>query len=291
MLVANRSELEALRAALGDRSFDLVLDAILYRPDDARAALDLFQGRVWQRYVFISTDFVYGGEPRHFPLDEDAPREALSGYGRNKAACEDVFFAAWEQEQFPATILRPPHILGAGGQLGTGSREGRDPWLLWRLRNGQPICLLEGGALLIQPVHKTDIARACLAVATSEATRGRAYNIAGPDCVTTQRYYELVAGLIGAPLTVLSLPSGAYVAAFPDNAPFAQNRAYSTTRLKNDSGFSPTIRLADALAEVVADLDAKGVPPGEPPQTETPLAASLREREAAVETLLRADAR
>jgi len=112
--VANRSEPDALRAALADcGDFDIVLDAILYRPDDAQAALDLFRGRTG-RYVFISTDFVYGGEPRTFPLTEDAPRRAASAYGRDKAACEDVFFAAWEQEHFPAVILRPPHILGAG---------------------------------------------------------------------------------------------------------------------------------------------------------------------------------
>jgi nucleoside-diphosphate-sugar epimerase len=176
-----------------------VLDSILYRPEDAHSAVDLFRGGRAGRYVFISTDFVYGGEPRTFPLDEDAPRHASGNYGRNKALCEDVFFDAWERERFPAVILRPPHILGVGGLLGTGSLEGRDPWLLWKLRNGWPIPLLDGGALLIQPVHKNDIARACLAVCQTDKTLGRAYNLAGPDCVTSRRYYEIVADVAGAP--------------------------------------------------------------------------------------------
>ncbi len=286
-LTANRSEPGLLREALQERSFDLVLDAILYRPDDARAAVEIFRGRV-ARYVFISTDFVYGGEPRIFPLSEDAPRRALSRYGRDKAACEDIFFDAWERERFPVTILRPPHILGAGGHLGTGSREGRDPWLLWRLRGAHAVCLLEGGALLIPPVHRDDIARACFAVAQSEKALGRAYNIAGPDCVTTKRYYELVAEIAGAPPpTMLSLPAAAFVAAFPDQAPFTQNRAYALDRLQADTGFAPTVRLPDALAEMVADLDARGLPQGPPPETETPLVTLLRAQAEAVTEALR----
>ncbi len=289
-VIANRSEPNALRAALADQGdFDLVLDAILYRPDDARAALDLFRGRT-SRYVFISTDFVYGGEPRMFPLAEDAPRQAASAYGRDKAACEDVFFAAWERERFPAVVLRPPHILGAGCLLGTGSREGRDPWLLHRLRQGEPVALLDGGALLIQPVHRDDIARACLAVAASEQTPGRAYNIAGPDAVTTRRYYEMVAEAAAAPPpNVSSLPSEAFVAVFPDRAPFTLNRCYSLNRLAADADFTPRMRLFDAIVEVVAALDAAGPPPGEPPppaQT-TPLHLLLQTQSAALRETLR----
>jgi nucleoside-diphosphate-sugar epimerase len=283
-LTANRSHAESMRAALDGRDFDLVIDAILYRPDDARAITEILRGRTG-RYVFISTDFVYGGEPRLFPITEDAPRESLNAYGRYKTECEDIFFAVCRDEGFPAVILRPPHILGAGGVLGTGSREGRDPWLLWRLRNGYPVVLLDGGALLIQPVHRDDIARACLAVAGSESTIGKAYNIGGPDCVTTRRYYELVAEVAGAPLPleVLSLPSEAYAAAQPNNTPFTQNRAYSLGRLVRDALFVPTVTLADAIAEMVAALDAKGLPDGPPPEKETPLTALLRAHRRAVQ--------
>lgn len=289
-VIANRSEPDALRASLADHGdFDLVLDAILYRPDDARAALDLFRGRTG-RYVFISTDFVYGGEPRTFPIAEDAPRQAASAYGRDKAACEDVFFAAWERERFPAVVLRPPHILGAGGLLGTGSREGRDPWLLQRLRRGEPVALLDGGAPLIQPVHRDDIARACLAVAASDQTLGRAYNIAGPDAVTTRRYYEIVAeAAVAPPPNVHSLPSDAFVTVFPDRAPFALNRCYALNRLAADADFAPCVQLPDAIAEVVAALDAAGPPPGEPPPPAqaTPLHLLLQSQSAALREALR----
>src|ERR687887_670848 len=89
--------------------------------------------------------------PGRFPLREEAPRQAAGGYGRNKVAAEEVFVAAWRERRFPVTILRPPHIMGEGGLLGTGSLRGRDPGLLAALRRGEPQVLLDGGALLIQP--------------------------------------------------------------------------------------------------------------------------------------------
>jgi nucleoside-diphosphate-sugar epimerase len=276
-LHANRSDPQALRAALGGRDWDLVVDCVLYRPEDARAAVDILDGHAG-RYVFISTDFVYGGEPRRYPITEDAPRNAMNAYGANKAACEDVFTEAHAANGFPAVTLRPPHILGAGGQLGTGSREGRDPWLLWRLRNHCPILLLDGGAFLIQPVHKRDIARAAFAAALSDAAPGRAYNIAGPDAVSTRRYYEMVCELLGidlASLVVAPLPATAFVAAYPERAPFTQNRVYSTDALTRDTGYVPSITLRDALAEVIADLEARGLPSGDPPGADETLVALL----------------
>jgi nucleoside-diphosphate-sugar epimerase len=257
-LVANRSDPDALRTALDGRTFDIVLDSILYRPEDAHSAVDLFRGGRTGRYVFISTDFVYGGEPRTFPLDEDAPRHASGNYGRNKALCEDVFFDAWERERFPAVILRPPHILGVGGLLGTGSLEGRDPWLLWKLRNGWPIPLLDGGALLIQPVHKNDIARACLAVCQTDKTLGRAYNLAGPDCVTSRRYYEIVADVAGAPPPLCEAARRRLFGRLSRARAVRAKPMLRLERIARDAGFAPSVRLRDALAEVVAALDAAG---------------------------------
>lgn len=291
VLTADRSDACALKNAIGDRTFDLVVDCVLFKADDAPDVVDIFRNRT-ACYVFISTDFVYGGEPRLYPIAEDAPRRALSPYGVQKAACEDIYFGAWEQEQFPAVVLRPPHIMGRGSLLGTGSLEGRDPWLLWRLRNKQPLLLLDNGELLIQPTHKNDIARAALAVASApDTTRGRAYNICGPDCVTTRRYYEMVCEADGLPvenLSVVSLPSVAYVGAFPDRAPFTQNRAYSTARLQTDTGYTPSISLQACVAEVVAEYHEKGDPTGDPPKINTALFDALQNSSAQAAQLLKA---
>lgn len=257
-ILADRGDLPAFRSAVQGQEFDAVLDAICFTPEQARQDVECFAGRAGQ-LVMISTDFVYSVGPLPVPIPEEAPRDAPTEYGRNKAAAEDVLLGA--TGVLPSTVLRPPHIVGAGGLLGTGSLQGRDPALPARLRRGEPIVLLEGGALLIQPADRRDIARACLAVLVAPATVGRAYNIAGPEAVPTRRYYEILAEALGVPLTVASLPSDVYLKAFPNNAPFARHRAYSLDALARDAAFRPGIPLETSLQETLAWLERTS-PPG-----------------------------
>ncbi len=252
-LVADRSDAASFRAAVAGKSFDAVVDAICFNPEHARQNIDVFSGNAG-RLVMISTDFVYSVSARRVPVPEDTLRNAPTEYGRNKAAAEDILLAA--AHRLPATILRPPHIVGAGSLLGTGSLQGRDAALPARLKRGEPIVLLDGGALLIQPADKRDIGGACLDALASSASIGRVYNCVGPEAVTTRRYYELIAEALGVRLQVVSLPSDVYLAAYPERASFACHRAYCTEALARDTGFHASIPLEQSLQEMIAWLEA-----------------------------------
>jgi nucleoside-diphosphate-sugar epimerase len=256
-LLADRGDTASVASVLAGREFDAAIDCIGFRKEDAEQDLDPLP-HCTERLVFISTDFVYGGEPRRLPLTEDAPTSALNQYGLGKRECETRLLSHGSGRGLAVTVLRPPHILGAGSHLGTGSLQGRDPMLLDRLRRGVSVVLLDGGALLIQPVCATDVAVAALAVLEADASVGGVYNIAGPEGVTTRRYYEQVAGLIGSTLRVLSMPSRLWVDAHPDRAPFAQHRLYSTDALTRDSGFAPSISLDAMLQETISALEETG---------------------------------
>lgn len=256
-LVGDRKDYDGFVDRVAGLPFDAVVDCICYTPEDAQANVRAFAGRI-QHLLVISTDFVYGPH-RVLPANEDTPTHAMSQYGRNKVACEELLFAAWREEQFPATALRPPHIMGAGGQLGSGSWHGRDPMLLDRLQGGHPVVLLDGGALLIQPVVHRDIGKACVAALGKPATFGQAYNVMGPDCVTTREYYDIVAATLGVDAPAyLSIPSSAYVAAYPDRAPFAHHRMYSVEKLARDTGYRPATTLRHAIFEMIDWLQATG---------------------------------
>lgn len=278
-ITADRSDAEAFRAALSGQEWDAVLDAICFTPQEAQQDLDCFAGRAG-RLVMISTDFVYSVGPRPLPIPEEVRRDAPTPYGRNKAAAEDLLLGA--TDRLACTVLRPPHIVGVGGLPGTGSLQGRDPALPARLRRGEPIVLLEGGALLIQPADRRDIARAALAVLGAPQTIGRPYNIAGPEAVPTRRYYEILAEALGVALQVASLPADVYLRAFPDRAPFAQHRAYSLAALARDARFRPTIPLETSLKETLAALEATPPLGADSPPTarEAALIALLSDRDA-----------
>jgi len=249
-ITADRHDLPRLLQELEGRPFDAVVDCICFTAEDAQADLRAFAGRVGH-FFMISTDFVYGRH-RVLPADEDTPPLALNGYGRQKGEAEAVLQQAWREEGFPVTILRAPHIMGAGGHLGTGSLQGRDPALLDRLEQGAPIILIDGGQLLIQPVVHRDVGRAVAAALGKEPTLGQAYNVAGPDCVTTRAYYDLVAATLGIEeVDYLSLPAPLYVQSAPEKAPFTLHRMYSVDKLERDTGYRPDTTLQHAVFETV----------------------------------------
>ena len=253
-IVGDRRAYAQFPAYFDGRTWDVVIDCICYQPEEAESAIETFWNRARQ-YVMISTDFVYGPH-RRLPMDEHTPTQAMSEYGRNKARCEEILQQAWQQRQFPTTVLRPPHIMGAGGQLGTGSLQGRDPSLLDRLQKGVPVVLLDDGALLIQPVVHEDIGRACVAVMGKEATFGGVYNCAGPDVLTTREYYEHIAAVVGEELQVRSLPSSVYTAMYPERAPFAHHRTYDVSRLERDTGYRPQTDVRHAIYSMIDWLQA-----------------------------------
>lgn len=247
-IVVNRDDADALQLALVGREFDGAIDSICYRPEQAQAAVEVFAGSVG-RYVMVSTDFVYGIGSRRVPTPESAPRDTPNPYGQAKAACEDVFLE--ENDRLPVSILRPPHIVGGAGLLGTGSLEGRDANLTARLKAGDPVIMLDGGSLLIQPADRRDIAAAALAAIESPLATGQVFNVAGPRAVTSREYYEIVGRLLGVTVNFLSLPAAVFQAAFPDRAVFAVHRAYDTRALETLTGWRARVSLEESLNEMV----------------------------------------
>lgn len=254
-LQADRSQPEALVSAASSNRFDLVVDCAAYQRPHADDAVSAFAGKTGH-YVFISTDFVYAPDYEGpFPIKEDAPKEQERPYGVGKLACEAVLAQAWQEQRFPATTLRPPHIMGAGKELGSGTVQGRDPQLLTHVRAGTDVTLLGEGLLLIQPVWNREVGHCIAHIAGNERAYGQVFNCTGPDCVTTRRYYEIIAGRLGVPLRTTSISVKDYLAQSPDKAPFARHRIYDLSHLIQTTGYQPQLRLEEAIQETVGWME------------------------------------
>lgn len=246
-LVCNRSDATAFAVAVAGQSFDLVVDCAGYKQADIAAVLPALAGRV-SHFVFISTDFTYSPDIVELPIREDAPKETWQPYGVGKLECEKLLLGS---PKLSVTILRPPHILGAGKEPGVGSVDGRDKDLLRKMRSGKPITLIAEGLLLIQPVMHREIGQAVAHFAGNPRTFGQVFNIMGPDCVTARRYYEMIAEKLGVAARLDTMTREAFLARFPDKAPFARHRIYDLTRLMEVTGYRPRIPLREALGETV----------------------------------------
>ena len=72
-LIGDVREPSSLKAAIGGRDFDVVVNFLCYSADDARSALEMFRGHTGH-YLHISTAMVYQKPPRGMPYRESTER-------------------------------------------------------------------------------------------------------------------------------------------------------------------------------------------------------------------------
>jgi len=248
-LTADRKDASAFAAAIKGKTFEVAIDLTAYQAPDVQAVMPSLS-KAAGHYVLISTDFVYATDIEQFPITEKAPKDPNSGYGIGKLACEGLAL-----ESMPTTVLRPPHIIGAGKELGTGTVQGRDKNLLRSMRAGTGLTMIAEGEMLIQPVWHRQIAEAIETIAGNPACCGQIMNMPGAEAVTTRRYYQLVADRLGVPLKYDSTPVEEYRKNHPDKRAFARHRVYDTSKLRNLAGYVARPQLKEAIDETVTWME------------------------------------
>src|SRR5471032_930368 len=114
-LRGDRNDFAAFEAAIAATGrWDVVIDMICFRPDQAESVVRAFAGRCGH-FIFCSTVCTYGNTQTVLPTLEDNPQAPLSTYGRDKVACEQIFLRAHAAKKMPITIFRPSHTYGPGG--------------------------------------------------------------------------------------------------------------------------------------------------------------------------------
>ena len=93
--------------ALGDASFDAVVNWTVFVPGQIERDLRLFAGRTRQ-YIFISSASAYQKPVGHYLITESTPlANPFWQYSRDKIACEERLLRAYREDGFPITIVRP----------------------------------------------------------------------------------------------------------------------------------------------------------------------------------------
>jgi nucleoside-diphosphate-sugar epimerase len=108
-----------------------------------------------------------------------------------KRACEDVLQEAWVRERFPATRLRLPIVYGERDH--TRRLEG----YLWRLLDGGPLLVPDGGAHPVRHVYAGEVVRLVLSLLGRSDTFGEAYNVCQEEAPPLIDYLHALAEAIG----------------------------------------------------------------------------------------------
>ena len=167
---ADIREPRSVRERIKDLDFDSVVDWVAFTPDHIRTDIDLFGGRTGQ-YVFISSASACRTPPARQPVTESTPlRNPFWRYSRDKIACEDLLVAAYREQAFPATIVRPSHTYDPTLVPFDGG------WtVLGRMLAGKPVIVHGDGTSLWTMTHHEDFARAFVPLLGHPRTLGEAF--------------------------------------------------------------------------------------------------------------------
>ncbi len=190
------------RAALGERTFDVVVDFIAFTPEQVALDLDLFRRRTGQ-YVFISSASAYQTPPQSLPVTESTPLDnPYWQYSRDKIACEEALLAAYRKEKFPFTVVRPSHTYDRtlfpfhGGYT-----------VIHRMRQGKPVVVQGDGSSLWTLTHHEDFARAFVGLLGNTRAIGDFFHITSDEWLSWEQSHLMMADAAKTQADLIHLPS------------------------------------------------------------------------------------
>jgi len=208
-LVADRTDMASMRAALGDTDWDAVYDVsgfvMAAGGTDIDALLELFDGHTGA-YIYVSSIMAYDQSLNGwFPWTEDLPSnpEGPISYGGFKALAERAMLERHAASGFPATVVRPAAIYGPENNI----YDMETPMFL-RLLQGRPILLPHGGLVAGSYGHVDDLCDVMVSMATKARVHGEVFNITA-EGLTSERYVTALAKIVGVEPDIVLVPDEA----------------------------------------------------------------------------------
>ena len=192
--INNRQEMKAL---LENEYFDVVVNWIIFTPEDIERDIDYFSGKTNQ-YIFISTVATYQRPPVYYLLDESTPQHNPGwSYATNKIACEERLIKEYREQDFPMTIVRPSHTYGETS-IPFAVTSGAHPWtLVDRILKGKKIIVPGDGTSLWTITHNTDFAKGLVGLLGNTQTLGHAFHVTSDEVKTWNQYLKVLGEAVG----------------------------------------------------------------------------------------------
>jgi nucleoside-diphosphate-sugar epimerase len=248
---------DSVKRALGDETFDVVVEWIAFTPEHIETDLELFQGRT-QQYIFTSSASAYQTPPVNLPVTESTPLDNPHwAYSRAKIACEERLMRAYRQEKFPITIVRPSHTYDRTRLPLHGQYTAVD-----RIRKGKKVIVHGDGASLWVLTHHRDFAKGFVGLLGNNHALGEAFHITSDEVLTWNQIVKMVARAAGAKARIVHIPSE-FIAAFDPEwgASLLGDKTHSmlfdNTKIKRVvPDYTATIPFARGVEEIIAWYDA-----------------------------------
>ena len=280
IVLGDRNDEAALRAALQADRPDAVIDMVAFAPGQGEALLRATEGQTPQ-LVLCSTVCVYGGPATRLPITEAEPLRPVGDYGRNKGLLERMVLGRESALQH-GTVIRPSFSTGEGA---TASGLVFDDSTVDRLRRGLPVLVMDGGKAAWAIAHVDDVAAAFVGALGNPKAYGQAYHATSDEHTDWNGVFAALAQAAGAPAPDLAhIPSDWLYGQAPRRSVGIQfiyrfPSVFDNAKAARDLGLQTTVSLVETFRRQVAWMAAEGlVKKAEQEAVQSELIAAWRER-------------
>lgn len=230
-LRCDRTNSQQLRRAIGGRTFDVVIDNVMYKEPEAESIVEILAGKVGH-YIFISTGQVYlvrANLTRPFKESDyegeliPAPTENTYDYeewlyGVDKRKAEAVFARAHIERGFPYTALRLPMVNSERDNFN------RLYNYMIRIRDGGPILVPEQPNYPLRHIYTADVVNVVMHLINTGMGKGKAYNISQDETISIADFLTMLGELVGIEPQIRMVDRALLVANgfLPDCSPFSE---------------------------------------------------------------------
>lgn len=202
---------ETVREAMGNLTFDAVVDWVTFTTPQVEIDLDLFRGKTGQ-FVFISSASAYQTPPSSLPVTESTVLDNPHiQYSRDKIACEERLVRAYREEKYPITIVRPSHTYDC-----TMLPMHAGYTVIDRMIRGQQVIVHGDGSSLWTLTHHADFAKGFLGLLGNSKAIGEAFHITSDEWLSWNQIYEITARAFGVEAKIVHVPTD-LIAAYDPN--------------------------------------------------------------------------
>jgi nucleoside-diphosphate-sugar epimerase len=254
-LVGDASVDASLLAALGDRTFDAVVNFVSYDAADVARMVRIFGGGRTRQYVHISSGSVYSKPVWTTPINESTPAgpNPVLPYATAKWGAEVALQQARAEQGFPVTIVRPSHTYDDANPPLAGG------WtVVDRIARGVEVPVHGDGTSLWTLTHAEDFAQGLVGLLGPHAV-GEVVNITGDDVLTWDLILTLVGEALGVAPKLVHVPSELYPVVAPDwfwsgevLGDIGHSAVFDTTKVRRlVPSYAPRLTFARAVHRMV----------------------------------------
>ena len=240
--------------------FDVAIDMICFDKDDAESDIRAF--RDVAQFIQCSSVMSYGKPDVFLPVTEDHPIQPDTPYGEGKAAADHAFMAAFYNDNFPATIIKPSTTHGP--IRGLVRQASRDTQWIDRVRKGKPLVVCGNGRQMIQFLHVKDAALGFAGVIGKSRCIGQTYNLVDQGFIYWDVFHHTAMEVIGNEVELVGVPLDDMVALGVPNLgtckdAYSHNNYFSSEKIMRDvPEFRPTMSLREAMEDIIPVMEAEG---------------------------------